>query len=289
MESNIKILGICGREGAGKNTVANILQFNSPQNTNPTWELREVDNPLVYIAHVLFGFPMRVDTTIKEPIWGLDQDRAFNLIVRLLVNYVDKQWFTKHPTGCVYKLPFPISTSESKWCEFSMADSLKRICTLIFDIPYEILLAQTPETRKLRETTYSPNLSVCGAVTGRYCLEYFGTDVMRNNFDSDIWIKILKREARSAINNGKYVVIPDIRFPNEGNLIDELGGTLLTIYRQPTDLDLTEEDQKTHPAKWKFLTFNQTVKNRAIIHNRGTIEELKSAVIKLCTLDELIL
>lgn len=281
------ILGICGREGAGKNTVANLLQFNSHL-SGPTWELREVDNPIIYIAHVLFGFPMRTDMTMKDPIWEMTQDKAFALIADLLINGVDKDWFTKHPTGCVYRLPFPLATS-GRWCEFSMADPLKRISTLIFDIPYDILLAQTPETRKLRETTCSPELSVCGAVTGRYCLEYFGTDVMRNKFDNDIWIKILKHEARSAMDNGKCVVIPDIRFPNEGNLIDELGGILLTIYRKPTDLDLTEEDKKTHPAKWKFLTFNQSVKNPASIHNCGTIEELKTSVAKLCSLHELIL
>ena len=283
------ILGICGREGAGKNTVANILQFDSPSSEDQTWELREVNNPLIYIAHVLFGFPMQIDLTIKDPVWGMTQNKAFEVITDLLTKCVDSDWLTKHPTGHIYNLPFPISTSERQWCEFSMADPLKRISTLIFDIPYEILLAQTPEARVLRETTYSPELNVCGAVTGRYCLEYFGTDVMRNKFDNDIWIKILKRETRSAINKGKCVVIPDIRFPNEGDLIDELDGTLLTIYRKTTDLELTEEDKKTHPAKWKFLTFNRSVKNPASIHNCGTIDELKKAVVDLCTLHKLIL
>jgi Deoxynucleotide monophosphate kinase len=275
-----KVLGICGREGAGKNTVANILQFDSHlPNQDPTWELREIDNPLCYMAHVLFGFPMNHDDPlIKDPIWGMTQGKAYDMLSKLLIKYVDKDWLAAHPTGMNYNVPFPIQTSDNTWREFSMADPLKRICALIFDIPYKILLAQTPEDRKLRENTFSPQQSVCGAVTGRYCLEYFGTDVMRNNFDNDIWIKILKREASKTIDAGFKVVIPDIRFPNEGKLIDELDGTLLTIYRNPTDLDLTEEDQKTHPAKWKFLTFNDQVKHSISIHNDGSIDKLKELI-----------
>lgn len=289
MESNTKVLGICGREGAGKNTVANILQFDSHlPSTEQTWELLPVDNPLVYIAHVLFGFPMNIDHSKIDPIWGLTQDKAFAIISDLIIKFVDKDWFTKHPTGNIYQLPFPVSTTNSKWCEFSMADPLKRISTLIFDIPYDILIAQTPESRKLREITYSPDLSVCEKITGRYCLEYFGTDVIRNNFDNDVWIKILKREARSAMNSGLCVVIPDIRFPNEGDLIDDLNGVLLTIYRKQEDLELTDDDQKTHPAKWKFLTFNKKVKNPAEIHNCGSIDELKLSVRNLLSLHKFV-
>jgi hypothetical protein len=276
----INVLGICGREGAGKTTVANILQFGSHESSNETnWVMREIENPLIYIAHVLFGFPLHTDSLrMKDPIWGMTQGKAFEVISDILVKYVDKDWFTKHPTGFKFQVPFPVLKNDRKWVEFSMADPLKRICALIFDIPYEILLAQTPETRQQREVMLSPPQSVCGQVTGRYCLEYFGTDVMRNNFDNDIWIKILEREAKTTMTLGHKVVIPDIRFPNEGKMIDNLGGTLMTIYRASKDLDLTEEDEKTHPAKWKFITFRKNVKNPIIVRNNGTMEELHSTL-----------
>ena len=280
MQKRINFLGICGREGAGKNTIANILQFNSHlPNPEPIWELREIDNPLCYMAHVLFGFPLNNDNLkMTDPIWGKTQDEAYALLSDLIVKQVDKDWFTKHPTGFTYCVPFPIEQESSDWVEFSMADPLKKVCSLIFDIPYDILIASTPENRKLREEMYSPQLSVCGSITGRYCLEYFGTDVMRNNFDNDIWIKILKRESAKSIEQGKRVVIPDIRFPNEGQLIEDLDGTLLTIYRKPEDLILTEDDKKTHPAKWRFLTFYKKMKNPISIHNNGTIDDLKVTV-----------
>ena len=279
MEEPVKVLGICGREGAGKNTVANILQFDTHLPSSvPTWEMREIDNPLTYMAHVLFGFPMSNDATEKDPVWSMTQGKAFEVISDMIVEHVDKDWFARHPTGFKYRVPFPIQQTGVEWREFSMADPLKRVCALIFDIPYHVLLAQTPETRVTREKILSPPQSVCGRVTGRYCLEYFGTDVMRNQFDSDIWIKILKREAKSAVLRNERVVIPDIRFPNEGKLIDELNGTLLTIHRNDGDLTLTEEDHKTHPAKWKFLTFYKNVKNPITIHNDGSIDELKDKV-----------
>ena len=177
MQKRINFLGICGREGAGKNTVANILQFDTHlPNPEPIWELREIDNPLCYMAHVLFGFPLNNnDLKATDSIWGKTQGEIYALLSDLITDHVDEDWLTKHPTGFTYFVPFPIEQETSDWVEFSMADPLKRVCSLIFDIPYDILIASTPETRKIREEIRSPLLNICGSITGRYCLEYFGT------------------------------------------------------------------------------------------------------------------
>jgi len=266
--SKINILGICGREGAGKTTIANLLTGN----TGPLFELREVE-PIGYICDVLFGE--------DDQIWKLKRFEQKMVVSCMLRIHVDSKWEENHK---ICLAPFDIMPdTSSNWTEFSLATSLKKVCSVIFDTPYDVLLAQTPEARIARETVK------CGEtfdrlpynMNGRICLEYFGTDVMRNHFDKDIWIKILRREVSSAIAAGQRVAIPDIRFANELELINGLDGTLMTVYRNDTELILTDTDRNTHPAKWNFLEFYMLAHRKLIYQNNRTMDMLKTDIVQM--------
>lgn len=264
--NNIKVLGICGREGAGKTTIANALT----ESTGPAYEMREVD-PITYICDVIFGE--------NDQIWHLKRSEQIIVMKHMLHTYVDTKWVENHSDMCLAPFDLPVS-SNTNWVEFSLATPLKKICSVIFGVPYDMLLAQTPEDRKARETVK------CGegfdklpyVMNGRICLEYFGTDVMRNRFDRDIWMKMLKRDVSTAIKAGQRVVIPDIRFANELELVNELDGTLMTVYREDSDLILTDVDRETHPAKWNFLEFYMLAKKRLMYKNICVLNMLKTDI-----------
>ncbi len=61
----------------------------------------------------------------------------------------------------------------------------------------------------------------------RQFLQRMGTEVMRENFGADFWIKNM----RGRLEGVSKAVITDVRFPNECELIKELGGRIVRIER----------------------------------------------------------
>jgi hypothetical protein len=57
-----------------------------------------------------------------------------------------------------------------------------------------------------------------------------GTDVIRQNFDDNIWIHAVERQMSQK---GGDWVITDCRFPNELKLIKDMGGTIIRVKRGP--------------------------------------------------------
>lgn len=64
--------------------------------------------------------------------------------------------------------------------------------------------------------------------TPRYLAQTLGTEWGRDTIDPDIWVKLTLERARIS---PRPVVIADVRFPNEANLIRENGGVLVRIER----------------------------------------------------------
>lgn len=164
--------------------------------------------------------------------------------------------------------------------EYTFAEPLKRICHILSGFSYDILLGEEAEARRIRDSELDPIWNM----TGRQWLEYIGTDLFRNHFDPDTWIKIAFRNAKEALDNGKNVVITDCRFENEYNLIKKLGGKIIVIYRNEVDLE-TNEDEMTnvHITEWgftKFIDKNQDI----LIHNDATIGVLEKKILNSCSI-----
>ena len=276
MIDDVDILGICGREGAGKTTIANILTGG------PEYEIREIwhQTPLDFIVDVIFS-------PNEDTVWYYSKNEQYEIMTDILRKYVDSQWLEKYNIT-PFNAPYEIIKEDSKWIEFSFATALKRVCAIIFKAPYKILLAQTEEDRLLREnliygvefdrltnsTNDTKETKSINGMNGRVLLEYFGTNVMRNNFDKDIWIKIVKRDANTLISQRKKIVFPDVRFENEILNLNEMNGSLLLVYRKESDLILSEKDKKTHPAKWNFLQYYNLASKLIKFHNCGEVADL---------------
>jgi hypothetical protein len=76
-------------------------------------------------------------------------------------------------------------------------------------------------------------------ITPRETMQYVGTECFRECFGSrfphigeKIWLMSLQQEMEIMIKNGKNkIVIPDVRFPNEADLIRQLNGKLIKVIR----------------------------------------------------------
>ena len=113
----------------------------------------------------------------------------------------------------------------------SFAHSLKDAVSCIFGWPRDLLEGNTPESRAWRERPdpyWSSKME--RDITPRWVLQYMGTEVMRNHFIDDIWIWSLEKK---LVDLDQPTVITDVRFPNEIKLINDLGGKLLWIRRNP--------------------------------------------------------
>lgn len=165
----------------------------------------------------------------------------------------------------------------------SFANTLKDAVSAVFGWDRELIEGRTPEARAWREQKdewWSNRLGM--EITPRWILQYWGTDVLRNNFHDDIWIAAL--EARLA-KRMDHTVISDVRFPNEVKAIRAQGGKIVWIQRGelPSWYNVAlsanagvEADKQrlkdlgVHPSEtsWVGTAFDE------IIGNNGSIEQL---------------
>lgn len=171
--------------------------------------------------------------------------------------------------------------------KLAYADSLKDAICCIFGWDREMMEGATEESRNWREIVdpywgFSP----------RQMMQKIGTDLFRNHFSDDVWIKSLKLKLQNIKTD---VVITDCRFDNEINLIKEMGGKVIMVERTfPTWKVITSsykngiitkaraetELKKTsiHESEWRCYLYDNI---DYYIYNSGTIEELHESIEKL--------
>jgi hypothetical protein len=59
-------------------------------------------------------------------------------------------------------------------------------------------------------------------ITGRRILQFIGTDLFRKHVHPDFWCVRLEQRV-AALRGVQAIVVPDVRFPNEANLIRRMG------------------------------------------------------------------
>ena len=64
-------------------------------------------------------------------------------------------------------------------------------------------------------------------LTGRHILQTLGTDWGRTHISSDVWLRAWQR----SLGNAPRIVVDDIRFPNEAELVRNLGGVVWHVRR----------------------------------------------------------
>jgi hypothetical protein len=166
----------------------------------------------------------------------------------------------------------------------SFAHALKDIVARLFGWNRNMVEGVTPQARDLREKKDEYWSDVFGRkITPRHILQIFGTEVFKDNVHQDFWVKIVEREIMQG-KHGNKIVITDVRFPNEVQLIRRFMGQVYRVVRGPCPqweqmlLDGVPEedipDLPPHKSEYKWIGWQDD-----IIPNNGTKEELKEYVV----------
>lgn len=239
----MKVIGISGRKQAGKNTTANILHGMKLQHHGlaEDWNIGAVGDLNV----------LTKDTFGNLGWGGFDvtrKDREF-------VEYAELNMWP------YVKL-------------YSFADSLKKMCVELFEIPPECVWGtddqkNTVQGHLLWENmpgvmtedftahcvdwrSYSSHFSTAepktGPMTAREFMQFLGTDVMRKMY-GPIWINSCIRRIQQE--QSELAIIADIRFPNEAEAVEKIGGDLWRLNRVPfsDDEHLSEIALDDYPFK----------------------------------------
>jgi len=73
-----------------------------------------------------------------------------------------------------------------------------------------------------------------GGKTPRYAMQTIGTEWGREIIDDNLWIRAWRR-AVDKTQPGEWIVVDDVRFPNEAAEIKKMGGVLIRIDRAVCD------------------------------------------------------
>jgi len=172
--------------------------------------------------------------------------------------------------------------------QINFADDLKKIVGHCFGATHKNLQGSDEDKNKIL---------ACGK-TSREVLQIVGTDWFRS-LDPDCWVNAYKvgvkklKDGFDDISEGSFdeglIITSDVRFPNEVKCIQELGGHVIRLLRNPHDdqhesetaLDAIEYDTGNvlaHPDK----DFPEMTLFDAVLDNREmTIEQQNEAIWKL--------
>ena len=119
--------------------------------------------------------------------------------------------------------------------KMAFADPLKDICRILFDLSETQLTDRKLKEQKIEFWSLSP----------REILQKVGTDLFRKHFDTEFWVKLMENKIYQKLekNPNLNIVCSDVRFQNEANLIQKLGGKIVYIDRFDCPNDSHESEQ----------------------------------------------
>ena len=127
-------------------------------------------------------------------------------------------------------------------------------------------------------------------ISGREVLQVVGTDIFRENLNSNIWVDIAKRRLQDQqwdkpVNGKpKVVFITDVRFPNEVDWINEEGYVGVRIYRYTG-----KTDSIVHSSETSFDSIPDSKFKHLIDAQENTsLSALKKKVIQILNAEELL-
>ncbi len=112
--------------------------------------------------------------------------------------------------------------------------------------------------------------------TLRKLLQTLGTDWGRNTINNNIWVKLAKKYI--ILNSNKNIVISDVRFLNELEMIYDLNGFILYINREDNNDRLVNADIHHESEIYLTLIHNQIHQTDIIINNNFDIYHLHNEI-----------
>lgn len=157
-----------------------------------------------------------------------------------------------------------------------LAEPLKNACRELFNFSDEQLYGNLKET-----------VDPQWGVSPRKVLQWLGTDVIRNrigelnpDIGNNFWVMLLRIKYLQKLNNDKDVkiIVSDVRFQNEIDIIHQLGGQVIKLTRPSiNNIDAHESEKNI-----------DNLKGDIDIMNDGTLDELYKKVDDVLNIFEII-
>lgn len=245
----MKIVGISGRKQAGKNTLANIFHgmVLERQGLAQDWKIDD-----------------------KGALQVLTHDAAGN------IGWGEFDVSRKDPEFAMY-------AEDNMWPYvklYTFADELKAMCVNLFEIPLECAWGTDEQKNTIQKHLLWENMPgvitpeivrdygdvdpsllgltvhTAGPMTSREFMQFLGTEVMRKIFEP-IWVNATIKKIKAE--GTQLAIIADVRFPNEAKAIDEAGGLLLRLTRNPFPEDSHESETSLDDYPFKCYLDNEDV------------------------------
>lgn len=187
----------------------------------------------------------------------------------------------------IYKR-FPKLTFKGNWLKVSFAGPLKEMLSVLLRVPVESfedrdfkenifidfnnlsfhkredlkryqILSDSKFSRKIKEGTIDVRANMLSI---RQLLQYWGTDVMRRYLGDQLWCL-----ATLKIADIHDLIISDLRFKVEADIVQERKGTLIYIDRPGCEVG-------NHQSEKEAFELYQSGRCDHIIHNTGTLKDL---------------
>ncbi|AIZ63152.1 hypothetical protein PK28_04635 [Hymenobacter sp. DG25B] len=148
---------------------------------------------------------------------------------------------------------------ERNWQIMSFGDAIKAVCATLAGESTAPYYTQTGKTELL---------PAFGRTRGEM-LQQVGAALRA--WDYEIWVKAFF----ARLPKDQFVIIPDVRFPNEAQPILDRGGIMLRVEGDPLHQqgDGTRDD--SHPSETVMDTYDQFT---AVLHNTASRQELEQQV-----------
>lgn len=170
----------------------------------------------------------------------------------------------------------------TRWAHVKIAAHLKTCVAAIFDLTEAEVEGDDKDTPIRHEPYRSAH------VTPRRLMQWFGTDVMQHAFARDVcpnvgrffWVRhtVLQIKEIMERDGGSNVVISDVRFPHELDILEqEFGSNLIKIYlERPNAGGQGEEIGDEHESESIVVT----LADRAdiLLQNEGNVKDLLARV-----------
>jgi len=250
-----KILGISGRKQAGKNTVANFL-------------IGLMMSSLGIVHHRFM-----IDKNGRLAIEDLYGDKRFEGIFDVQRNTPEMKQFREDALDPYIKL-------------YSFADLLKQeVCVNILGLTWEQCYGGDDDKNSLTHLKWEdmPGITcdesyndravqeVCGMMlneclqyhepgqmTAREVLQYVGTDIFRKMY-GNVWADATIKKVKE--DGADLAIICDARFPNEVNTVQNAGGKVMRLARNPFN-DQHASETALDPENFDWNTFDWIVDNK---------------------------
>jgi hypothetical protein len=142
-----------------------------------------------------------------------------------IIGLVGFQGSGKDTVGSIIQELYPSYTTTS------FAKPIKSALSSMFGWQAKLLEGTTEASRVWRETQDSYWTEKLGKpITPRLMMREFGTELIRNQFSQDFWTN---RCELFLQDSKKSVVVTDVRFVNEIEMIKRLGGKIVWVRRDP--------------------------------------------------------